>query len=411
MGKVKEKKTNNSDNKVFIGDNILVLKDRAFNKYYNKIKMIYIDPPYNTKTSKAYYDNRQEDEWISFMKERLIASYDLLTEDGCIFISIDDNEYAELKMICDEIYGKKNHIGTFITYQALRSNSKLINTVHEYVLCYAKNKKEVKDFKILRKYIEEDSKIINEVKNNVKKIIEGEGLSIAQKKIKDIIKESCEKYNISWLKNYNNVDVDGKVYFAMDLSTPGKPRKVDIDKIDLHLKPLKTRGWSSDEKFIDLYNKNLLVFKNGRPYEKHYLEDACDNVTSIMRFFSRNGTNDLKKLGLYNLFDTPKPVEMIKFLIRISTNEDDYVLDFFAGSGTTAQSVCEVNMENNRHNKFILIQKKEKFNEKSQSYEVCHKLGIKPYTSEALVYRLNTYLKTIHNKYTYDLIEEIGKAS
>ena len=103
MGKVKEKKTNNSDNKVFIGDNILVLKDRAFNKYYNKIKMIYIDPPYNTKTSKAYYDNRQEDEWISFMKERLIASYDLLTEDGCIFISIDDNEYAELKMICDEI--------------------------------------------------------------------------------------------------------------------------------------------------------------------------------------------------------------------------------------------------------------------------------------------------------------------
>ena len=411
MRKSKETISNLSDNKVFIGDNIVVLKNRTFAKYHNKIKMIYIDPPYNTKTKKAYNDKRQEEEWTKFMKERLEASYDLLTEDGCIFISIDDNEYAELKMICDQIYGKKNHIGTFITYQALRSNSKLINTVHEYILCYAKNKKEVKDFKILRKYIEKDSKIINEVKKIAKKMIDEDGIKIAQKRIKTEINKLSEKYDASWLKNYNNIDEKGKVYFAMDLSTPGKPKKVDIEKINLHLEPLKTRGWSSDEKFIDLYNKNLLVFKNGRPYEKHYLEDACDNVTSIMRYFSRNGTNDLKKLGLYNLFDTPKPVEMIKFLIRISTSDNDYILDFFAGSGTTAQSVCEVNIENNRNNKFILIQKKEKFSEKSQSFEVCNKLGIKPYTSEALIYRLNTYLKTIHNKFSYDLIEEKGKAS
>ena len=399
------------ENKVYIGDNISFLKDDSFKKYYNKIKMIYIDPPYNTKTIKAYNDKRKEEEWAMFIKERLVASYDLLTEDGCIFISIDDNEYAELKMICDEIYGKKNHIGTFITYQALRSNSKLINTVHEYVLCYAKNKKKVKDFKILRKYIDEDKKIINEVENEIKKVIEKEGIKVAKKRIKTLINEKCKEYNISWLKNYNNVDDEGRIYFAMDLSTPGQPRKVDIEKINLHLKPLKTRGWSSDEKFIDLYKRNLIVFKDDRPYEKHYLDDACDNVTSIMRFFSRNGTNDLKKLGLYNLFDAPKPVEMIKFLIRISTNDNDYIMDFFAGSGTTAQSVCEVNIENNRNNKFILIQKKEKFNEKSQSFEVCNKLGIKPYTNEALIYRLNTYLKTIHNRFSYDLIEEKHKAS
>ena len=395
-----------NDNKVYIGDNLKILKDPSFEKYQNKIKMIYIDPPYNTKTNKGYDDKKGEEEWSLFMKERLTASYDLLTTDGCIFISIDDNEYAELKVLCDEIYGKKNHVGTFITYQALRSNSKLINTVHEYILCYAKNKSKVKDFKILRKYIDEDNKIISEVYSEVKNVINTKGLNVAQKEIKHIIANICEEKNISWLKNYNNLDENGKVYFAMDLSTPGKPRKVDIKSINLHLDPLKTRGWSSDEKFIDLYNKNLLVFKNGRPYEKHFLEDACDNVTSIMRFFSRNGTNDLKKLGLYNLFETPKPVEMIKFLIRISTEKDDYILDFFAGSGTTAQSVCEVNIENNRNNKFILIQKKEKFNEKSNSYSVCHKLGIKPYTNEALKYRLDTYLKTINNKYSYDLIEQ-----
>ena len=411
MREKKEVENKEVENKVYIGDNISFLKDDSFKKYYNRIKMIYIDPPYNTKTTKAYNDKRKEEEWAMFMKERLVASYDLLTEDGCIFISIDDNEYAELKMICDEIYGKKNHIGTFITYQALRSNSKLINTVHEYVLCYAKNKKKVKDFKILRKYIDEDKKIINEVENEIKKVIEKEGIKVAKKRIKTLINEKCEEYNISWLKNYNNVDDEGKIYFAMDLSTPGQPRKVDIEKINLHLKPLKTRGWSSDEKFIDLYKRNLIVFKDDRPYEKHYLDDACDNVTSIMRFFSRNGTNDLKKLGLYNLFDAPKPVEMIKFLIRIATNDNDYIMDFFAGSGTTAQSVCEVNIENNRNNKFILIQKKEKINEKSQSFEVCNKLGIKPYTNEALIYRLNTYLKTIHNRFSYDLIEEKHKAS
>ena len=411
MREKKEVENKEVENKVYIGDNISFLKDDSFKKYYNRIKMIYIDPPYNTKTTKAYNDKRKEEEWAMFMKERLVASYDLLTEDGCIFISIDDNEYAELKMICDEIYGKKNHIGTFITYQALRSNSKLINTVHEYVLCYAKNKKKVKDFKILRKYIDEDKKIINEVENEIKKVIEKEGIKVAKKRIKTLINEKCKEYNISWLKNYNNVDDEGRIYFAMDLSTPGQPRKVDIEKINLHLKPLKTRGWSSDEKFIDLYKRNLIVFKDDRPYEKHYLDDACDNVTSIMRFFSRNGTNDLKKLGLYNLFDAPKPVEMIKFLIRISTNDNDYIMDFFAGSGTTAQSVCEVNIENNRNNKFILIQKKEKFNEKSQSFEVCNKLGIKPYTNEALIYRLNTYLKTIHNRFSYDLIEEKHKAS
>ena len=400
-----------NDNKVFIGDNIEVLKDASFKKYSGKIKMIYIDPPYNTRTSKAYNDKRSEQEWMDFMKERLIASFDLLADNGCIFISIDDNEYAELKVLCDAIYGKKNHIGTFITYQALRSNSKLINTIHEYILCYAKDKTKVKDFKIMRKYIDEDNKIITEVNNTVNNIISQKGIKTAKREIKHIVSEICQKYNISWLKNYNNVDDDGNVYFAMDLSTPGTPKKVDIDSINLHLKPLKTRSWSSDDKFIELYKKNLLVYKNGRPYEKHYLNDACDNVTSIMRFFSRNGTNDLKKLGLYNLFDTPKPVEMIKFLIRISTDANDYILDFFAGSGTTAQSVCEVNIENNRNNKFILIQKKEKFNEKSQSYSVCKKLGIKPYTNEALVYRLDTYLKTINNKYSYDLIEKISKAS
>ena len=318
------------------------MSSTEFSKYKNSVKMIYIDPPYNTKSIKTYNDNLKTIDWNMFMEPRLSKAKDFLTEDGCIFISIDDNEFANLKIMCDKIFGKENFTGNFITYQALRSNSKHINTVHEYVLCYAKNKKKLNEFKIKRIDNTDEKKIIDSLYRDVKKIIEFEGVKEANKKIKSLITEYCERYNITWLKNYNNVDEDGRIYFAMDLSTPGEPREVNIKSINLHLNPLPTRGWASDEKFIELYNDDLLSFKGNRPYEKHYLEDACDNVTSVLKFFSRHGTNDLKKLDLYNIFDTPKPVELIKFLIKISTKDDDLILDFFAGSGTTAQAVYAV---------------------------------------------------------------------
>lgn len=381
-------------NEIYIGDNLAVMKSKDFQKYIDKIKMIYIDPPYNTQNDKCYNDKNTSDDWIKFMSKRFEVSKQLLKSDGVIFISIDDNEYANLKVLCDSIYGKDNFVGTFITQQAQRSNAKHINTVHEYILCFAKDKKKLHKFVINRMEIPEDKKMIDKLTRDVKKIIEKDGLDVANKKLKDIIKDYCYNYNITWLRNYSNVDENGNIYFSVDLSTPGKPRSVDIESIGLHLKPLPTRGWSSDKKFIELYNENRLCFKDGRPYAKHYLYESEDNVPSILKFFSRQGTNDLKKLGIGNLFDTPKPVDMLKFLIRISTGNGDIVLDYFAGSGSLAQAVYETNIEDNKNIKYVLVQIKEPVNPKSDVYKACKDFGILPTVDEIMKFRINYYLKS-----------------
>lgn len=380
-------------NEIYIGDNLKVMNSQLFEKYIEKIKMIYIDPPYNTKENKSYKDKTTSKEWKTFMYDRINASYKYLKKDGIIFISIDDNEYANLKLICDNIFGKENFVGTFITQQAQRSNAKHINTVHEYILCFAKNKEKLNKFVVNRMEIPEDKKMINKLNREVKTIINSEGIEVANKKIKSIIKEYCKNYNISWLKNYSNIDENGNIYFSVDLSTPGKPRKVDIPEIGLKLDPLPTRGWSSDKKFIQLHNEKRLCFKEGRPYSKHYLYESEDNVPSVLKFFSRQGTNDLKKLGLTDLFDTPKPVELLKFLIRISTKKDDLILDYFAGSGSLAQAVYEINKEEDKNIKYILIQSKEKVNPKSNVYKTCKKFGISPSVDEILKLRIETFLK------------------
>ena len=249
-------------NEIYIGDNLKVMNNPKFQKYNDKIKMIYIDPPYNTKSKKCYQDKSTSLEWKDFIEKRLEISKKFLRQDGVIFISIDDNEYANLRIICDKVFGIDNFVGTFITKQAQRSNAKHINIVHEYILCFAKNKKKLPKFVINRMEIKEEKKMINKLNLEVKKVIKNEGLEIANKKIKGIIKDYCDNYNINWLKNYSNVDENGKIYFSVDLSTPGKPRSVDIPEIGLKLKPLKTRGWSSDNRFITLYNENRLCFKD-----------------------------------------------------------------------------------------------------------------------------------------------------
>jgi adenine-specific DNA-methyltransferase len=380
-------------NEIHVGDNLEIMKSEAVGRFSGSVSMIYIDPPYNTQTNKSYNDKVDSDRWREFMLERLVACRPFLKDTGSIFISIDDSEYAPLKVLCDEVFGKANFVGTFITLQAQRSNAKHINTVHEYILCYAKDKSKLPKMHVSRLEIPEDKKMIDSLYQEVRKVLDSEGLEAANKKMNSIVKSYCDEYNITWLRNYSNVDEDGRIFFAVDLSTPGEPRKVSIPEIGLHLDPLPTRGWSSDKKFIALHKENLLSFKDGRPYSKHFLDNATDNVPSILRFFSRQGTNDLKKLGLLNLFDTPKPVELIKFLIRISTEPGDIVMDFFGGSGTTGQAVYELNKEQGRDNSYLLMQLDEKVAKNSLAFKECEARGISPDVASILIYRLNSYLE------------------
>ncbi len=320
------------------------------------IKLIYVDPPYNTGSKFAYNDSRARQDWANFMRPKLAQSKRVLTEDGVIFISIDDNEYDVLKKLCDEIFGEKNKLGTLITRQATRSNSKHINTIHEYVLCYAKDKTKTKRFETKRINIPTYKQTILKLSRTVKTTFKKQGRLEAEAKLKSLLNHYDHIDGYSWLKNYNSIDDDGNIYFAKDLSTPGEPNSLSIPEINLELKPLKTRRWTNKKRLIELHEKNLLVYKNGRPYRKSLLVESKDALMSILNFYSRQGTHDLDRLGLKGVFDTPKPVDMIKLFILCVCKDGDVVLDFMAGSATTGQAVWEVRKEMNINLNFILIQ-------------------------------------------------------
>lgn len=168
----------------------------------------------------------------------------------------------------------------------------------------------------------------------------------------------------------------------------GKPRTVDIPEIGLHLDPLPTRGWSSDSKFIELHNAGRLIFRDGRPYAIHYLSEAEDSAPSILVFYSRQGNEDMKRLGLDGIFDTPKPVNMLKYLLRITGVSEGVVLDFFAGSGSFCQAVEEVNKEDGKNLQCLLIQLDEDIELKTEAFERCLELGIEPNIPAVLEARL-----------------------
>ena len=372
--------------KVYIGDNAKVMGSNDFSKYEGKVSVIYIDPPYNTKTKKSYNDKQAGEEWLSFMSTRLLYARRYLSEEGVIFISIDDNEYAHLKILCDKEFGEKNFLGTFITKQSQRSNSKHINTVHEYILAYAKNKKKCPEFKVKRIDTPEGNEIITHVKVLASA---AKSWDNPQKKFRELLNEYIKNNSgLSWLRNYNYIDENGKPFFATDLSTPGKPRTVDIPEIGLHLDPLPTRGWSSDAKFVELHNTDRLIFRDGRPYAIHYLDEAEDSAPSILDFYSRQGNEDMKRLGLDGIFDTPKPVNMLKYLLRITGVKEGIVMDFFAGSGSFCQATEEVNEEDKKNLQCILIQLDENIAEGTEAYDRCKELGIEPNIPAVLEARL-----------------------
>lgn len=329
---------------------------------------IYIDPPYNTYSKNFEYFDAYDD-WTAFIQPKIQQSYHLLQETGVLFVSIDDNKLIELRMICNEVFGKENFIGMFITRQATRSNARHINTIHEYVVVFAKNKKKAPKFEINRLDIPFYADRLQPLMAEIKKECKKNGNTSANVLLKSRLKEFENDEQFSFLKNYSIVDDNGEICFATDLSVPSKnPTDLFIEEIMLHLPALPSRGWSSKEKIIQLFHENKLIFKQGRPYEKHLLKDSKDNAMSILNFYSRQGKHDLQKLDLGDIFSTAKPVEMIKYFIKISQiSKQDKILDFFAGSGTTAQAVIECNLEDGGQREFVLCQINEAINPNSKA--------------------------------------------
>lgn len=365
----------NTENLYIEGDNLEVLK-LLQNSYFNKVKMIYIDPPYNTGNDFIYIDDfaqnideyeeakgsfdeegnrlfkntdtngRFHSDWCSMIYPRLVLARNLLADDGVIFISIDDNEQENLKKICDEVFGEKNFIAQIIWERAYApvNLKKHFSENHDYIICYAKDI---------------DKAICN-------------GLPRASEANDRYSNPDNDPRGI-WKSDNLSVGpiVQSKIY---EIITPGG-RKV---------LPPEGYCWRlSKEKFKEFVKDNRIWFgKDGNnvPSIKRFLTEVKQSITpmTIWKYsevgHSQDAKQNLKKLfDGKSFFDYPKSVELIKRCIQLYSNESSIILDFFSGSATTAHAVMQLNAEDGGKRKFIMVQLPEETDEKSEAFKAGYK--------------------------------------
>ena len=357
------------------GDNLDVLKVIR-ETYLGKVKMIYIDPPYNTGNDFVYNDDFSQDtdeyqensgqldekgnrlvqntesngrfhtDWLNMIYPRLKVAKDLLADDGVIFISIDDNEQENLKKVCDEIFGERNFISQVIWERAFApiNLKKHFSVSHDYILCYSKDKEQTICYGLKRN---EDS-----------------------------------------LNRYSNPDNDPRGVWQSDNSTVGPAIAEKVYELKLPsgrtILPPNGRCWLyTKQRFEEMIKDNRIWFgPNGDnvPRVKRFLSEVKQGLTpmSIWKYsevgHSQEASQKLKALfdGI-DLFDYPKSVGLIKRCIELYVQSNGFVLDFFSGSATTAHAVMQLNAEDGGNRKFIMVQLPEKTNEKSEAYKAGYK--------------------------------------
>ena len=361
----------NTSNIYIEGDNLEVLK--ILQKSYNRrIKMIYIDPPYNTGNDFIYKDNfsdsiknykeitgqtnranaesegRFHTDWLNMIYPRLELSKNLLREDGVIFISIDDNEQANLKKICDEVFGIKNFIGTFCVNSTPNARDYgHIGKMHEYILFYAKNIDLTQTNMILDKC--KDFKYVDEKS--------GFNIHPLYNSNEAFTNKNRPNLYYPFYVNPNNPSAEGFYEISLEKNEgwieiyPPKSLKNEVQFV---------WRWGKEEKARKNLNKEIVGYKVDNEFR---IVQKMRNNSKIIRsilidknFTTRKGTAEVEEILGEKIFSFPKPVELIKLLCMSGLSDDDIVLDFFSGSGTTGQAVYELNNENDTHNKFILVQ-------------------------------------------------------
>ena len=409
--KESSKNWDDTENLYIEGDNLEVLK-LLQKSYFGKVDMIYIDPPYNTGNDFVYKDNfrdnianykettsqttkanpetngRYHTDWLNMMYSRLKVSRNLLTNDGVIFISIDDNEFSQLKLICDEIFGEEN----FITNLAVennpkgRKNSSFISKSHEHCLIYLKNKNHwrVNNLKFNQIDLSNDKDkrpILNddfgEFKKGKRQVIGRNTNPLAKTNPSRCfsIYYSIENNDIKLINEYKE-DKDELVISeeGINLIKMNYKRYIPIDKNSS--KPNIVTY--TKNKLLELHSLNNLLFLDDSIYEKE--RDFTIRLKSILtrENTSRDiltetaGRNLVLLLGK-NQFDFPKPTDFIALLCSLHQNKDALVLDFFSGSASTAHAIMKLNIEDRGSRKFIMVQLPELTKETSESYKAGYK--------------------------------------
>ena len=372
--KAESKDWDTTENLYIEGDNLEVLK-LLQESYLGKVKMICIDPPYNTGNDFIYADDfmrSQEEEneqmgmydedenrlfkntdtngrfhsdWCSMIYSRLLLARNLLTEDGVIFISIDDNEVTNLRRVCNEVLGESNFIAQFIWQSRQNKDNRNISGVsidHEYIICYSKQ--------------------------------------CGQR----IFRGTERKTEL-----YNNPDDDPRGPWTsanmVGLATKDARPNLHYDLINPYdgiNYGCPTKGWRYDRNTMKrLIEENRIIWPDsptGRPRKKSFLFELSDNLPGYSSVFSsgvytNTATKELASIFDGYLFDFPKPVEIIRQLIQQVTAPEDIILDFFSGSATTAHAVMQLNYEDKGHRKFIMVQLPEACDAKSEAYRAGYK--------------------------------------
>ena len=399
-----------TENLYIEGDNLEVLK-LLQEAYLGKVKMIYIDPPYNTGNDFIYADDfmrSQEEEneqmgmydedanrlfkntdtngkfhsdWCSMIYSRLLLSRNLLTEDGAIFISIDENEVNTLKAICDEIFGASNFIAELIWSAGRKNDSKYISVSHEYILCYFKNAQYIKNHKILWREKKQGLSDIYAEYERLKKLYGTDCASI-EKGLKGWYKTLPDGHPAKDHAHYCRVDANG-IFFADNISWPGGGGPKYQVLHPLTHKPVKipSRGWLTNESTMkEWIAQGRVEFgkdENSVPTLKSYLRDREFSVPySVFYKDGRAASKRLASLMGDKVFENPKDEEIIQRIIQFcGTDNGDIVMDFFSGSSTTAHSLFLANAEQNKHRKFILVQLPEPIDPQKEASEKARKVA------------------------------------
>ena len=398
-----------TENLYIEGDNLEVLK-LLQESYLGKVKMIYIDPPYNTGNDFIYADDfmrSQEEEneqmgmydedenrlfkntdsngrfhsdWCSMIYSRLMLARNLLSDTGVIVINMDENEITNLQKICAEVFGASNDLGTIIwDKRNPKGDAQGVSYQHEYILVYAKNKYTFTSQCKMQRPKKNAAAILKKASQLFSKLSTSYTLSDINRDFSTWMRTQTDFSGGE--KAYNRIDENGDVYRPVSMAWPNKKKAPDdyfiplIHPVTGKECPIPERGWRNPSSTMQkMLESGLILFGKDEttiPNSKYLLkENMYENIPSML-YYGGSDTDLLSQLGIP--FDTPKVVDICAEHIKSFSSNGDVVLDFFSGSATTAHAVLQLNAEDGGHRKFIMVQLPEKCDEASEAYKAGYK--------------------------------------
>lgn len=388
------------------GDNLEVLK-LLQTAYYRKVKMIYIDPPYNTGNDFVYADDfadpmarykevtqqttksnpetmgRYHTNWLNMMYPRLRLTANLLRDDGVIFISIDDAELYNLKKVCDEVFGEENYVATLVYDKNRKNDAKYFSVGHEYMLVYFKSAATIYEMGIVLRATKEGIDEVKEEFQRLRALYNDDWVKV---------NEGLKALYASWpaddprksLARFTRVDEKGPYRDDGNINWPGGggPMYDVIHPITGKICKKPVSGWRypTPERLQEEIAKGHVVFGKDEttvPRVRMNLFEADKEVLRSVHFsYAQTATNEFVKIfDGKRVFENPKSVDDIKKLVEYITakTDGDIILDFFSGSATTAHAVMQLNAEDSGNRRFILVQLPELCDEKSEAYKAGYK--------------------------------------